>query len=160
VIADAVPQLVNADGGATPIGVWILMAIMAGAFGIWGYNQILGAQLKKKQLAAPPITQLQNPQPFEVTISKTLEEKFVDRDAFKVLDTKVESNKREIVESIRKQAEVIEGLSHDAQKRGEQLAALTADSKTQTRQLASIDENIGKLREDLGFQKGRTERRT
>jgi hypothetical protein len=38
VIAE-IPQLVNQQGGATGLGIWILMAIMAVAFVIWGVNQ-------------------------------------------------------------------------------------------------------------------------
>jgi hypothetical protein len=38
VIAE-IPQLVNQQGGATALGIWVLMAIMAIAFVIWAVNQ-------------------------------------------------------------------------------------------------------------------------
>jgi glucose-6-phosphate-specific signal transduction histidine kinase len=143
------------NGGATAIGVWVLMAIAVFAGGIFIYNQILTAKVSQKVLNAPVATQQQIAQPLIVAMEK----EFVMRRDFDVLSRTVDDNRKEAIEAIRKQSELLTALGEDSQERGEKLAAIEADSKTHTRQLTGIDKSIGDLREDLGFQRGRTEKR-
>lgn len=48
-------------------------------------------------------------------------------------------------------------IALQAEERGERLAALEADSKTHTRQNASIEGKIDRLISEMGFMKGRTD---
>jgi hypothetical protein len=151
----SLPSLVDNGGGATSIGVWVLMAIAVFAGGIFIYNQVLAARVSQKILKAPVATQQQIAQPLIVAMEK----EFVMRRDFDVLGRAVDANRKEAIEAIRKQSELLQVLSDDSQERGEKLAAIEADSKTHTRQLGGIESSIGDLREDLGFQRGRTERK-
>jgi hypothetical protein len=151
----SLPSVIE-NGQATSIGVWVLMAIAVFAGGIFIYNQVLTAKVSHKVLRAPVATQQQIAQPLIVAMEK----EFVMRRDFDALERDVVENRKEAIEAIRKQAEVIEALADDSKERGEKLAAIEADSKTHTRQLGGIEKSIGDLREDLGFQRGRSEKKS
>ncbi len=69
-LAESLPPLVDQGGTATSVGVWILMAIMAGGAALLIYNQVLAAQVNRKVLKSPIATAAINPQPFIVAMEK------------------------------------------------------------------------------------------
>jgi hypothetical protein len=70
-IAETMPKLVTDGGSATSIGVWVLMAIVAMAAGLFLYNQVLTAKVNQKLLSAPPQQSMVQP------LIVAMEEKFV-----------------------------------------------------------------------------------
>lgn len=76
ILAQNVTPLVDASGQTTAVGAWLLLLLSASAVLLVIANQVLGFQLKRKQLNAPPAANVA--QPFIVS----LEEKFVSAENF------------------------------------------------------------------------------
>lgn len=152
-----IPPLVNGDGAATAVGLWILMAISAAAIGLFIYNQVLTAKVNQKALNAPPILQQQiNPQPLIVAMEKEfVHRRDYDRDHTD-LKNRLTENTTYVHERIHDFAKLVDTVTNDAHKRNELLAAVDERTKLQGRQLQLIDNKIDGLRHDLGIQKGRS----
>lgn len=153
-------QLTDVSGGATAIGIWVLMAIGSIFLLAGGTNQVLGVLVKRKQLNAPSIIQQQiNPQPLIVAMEKEfVHRRDYDRDHAE-FKNRLTENTTYVHDRIHDFAAAITTVTEDSHRRNERLAAVETDCKTHKHQLSSIDGKIDTIRDKLGIQIGRSERK-
>ncbi len=163
-LAESLPNLVSNNGEATAIGIWILMAIVAGGAALLIYNQILAAQVNRKVLKSPIAAAAINPQPFIIAMEK----EFVNRRDY---DLQVEDLKNQDKENRKYSHDGLHDLRNDlnaiklgAEHRDQLLHKLDERTLNHTRVLDSqsmkidrIVERVADKVEALLFKRGKSE---
>jgi signal transduction histidine kinase len=124
---------------------WLIAGIGAISFVAIGTNAVFGIAIKRKQLNAPVMQNMINPQPLIVAMEK----EFVHRAEYERRHSDVESQIKEARKYAHDEIHAIRGFLSSMQlaseARDQLLHALDERTKTHTRQLDSVDVKIGRM---------------